>query len=96
MLHLNRERLKTLLGERVTYRGLACQIIDILEDELALVLHDLADQRILQANQYGDAGEHQPRTMTVKLLNVRGDRLNPEVPELAAFNLVASQQISSH
>ena len=87
MPHLDPERLKTLLGQTVTYQGLSCRVIDILVDEWALVLRDGDDRRILQANQYGDAGDHQPRTLTVTLLNARGDGLNPELPELAAFDL---------
>ena len=34
-----------------------------------------------------DAGDHLPRTFTVALLNVRRERLNPDLPELAAFDL---------
>ena len=89
MPHLDPERLKTLLGQTLTYQGQSCRVIDILVDELALVLRDGDDRRILQANQYGDVGEHQPRTLTVALLNASGDRLNPELPELAAFELSA-------
>ena len=87
MPHLDPERLKTLLSQTVTYQGLSYRVIDILVDEWALVLRDGDDRRILQANQYGDAGDHQPRTLTVTLLNARGDGLNPELPELAAFEL---------
>lgn len=87
MPHLDPDRLQILLGQTVTYQGLSCRVIDILVDELALVLRDGDDRRVLQANQYGDAGDHQPRTLTVALLNARGDGLNPELPELVAFDL---------
>lgn len=84
MLHLDPKHLHRLLGQILTYQGQAYQVIDILPDELALVLRDGADQREIHANQYGDAGEHQPRTLSVALRNVRGDALNPELPDLAA------------
>ena len=84
MLNLDPKRLNHLLGQTLRYQGQSYQVIDILPDELALVLRDSADQREIQANQYGDAGEHQPCTLTVPLRNVRGDALNPELPELAA------------
>jgi hypothetical protein len=87
MLHLDPDKLKILLGQTLTYQGIPCRVIDILADELALVLHDHDDRRILQANQYGDAGDHLPRTFTVALLNARRERLNPDLPELAAFDL---------
>jgi len=89
MPHLDPDRLQILLGQTVTYQGLSCRVIDILVDELALVLRDGDDRRVLQANQYGDAGDHQPRTLTVALLNTRGDGLNPDLPELATFDLFA-------
>jgi hypothetical protein len=84
---LDRNKLKILLDQNLTYQGISCRVIDLLVDELALVLRDGDDHRILQANQYGDAGDHQPRTFTVPLLNTRRDRLNPDLPELVAFDL---------
>ena len=87
MLHLDPHALKKLLGQTLTYQGAACQVIDILADEPALVLRDGNDRRFLQANQYGDVGDHHPRTFTVNLLNNHRDGLNPELPELAAFDL---------
>lgn len=80
-------KLKILLGQTLTYQGIPCRVIDILADEPALVLHDHDDRRVLQANQYGTAGDHQPRIFTVALLNAHRDRLNPDLPELAAFDL---------
>lgn len=87
MPHFDPDKLKALLDQTLTYQGIPCRVIDLLADEPALVLRDCDDRRILQANQYGDAGDHQPHTFTVALLNVRRDRLNPDLPELAAFDL---------
>jgi hypothetical protein len=88
MLRIEPAKLKNLLGRSLSYQGVPCQIIEILgENPPVLVLRDLRDHKVMQANQYGDAGDHQPRTFTVPLLNVRRDRLNPDLPELVAFDL---------
>ena len=74
---------QALLGRHLTYRGVACRVIEILEEGPALVLEGHGDSRIIQANQYGEACRRAPRTFTVPLLNVRGDGLNPALLELA-------------
>lgn len=88
MPELDCNKLKLLLDQTLTYQGIPCRVIDILIDELALVLRDCSGRPVLQANQYGEAGAHQPRTFTVPLLNGRRERLNPDLPELATFNLL--------
>ena len=45
--------------------------------------------KVIQSNQYGDAVGWAPQTFTVALLDVRRDRLNPDLPELASFDLLA-------
>lgn len=82
MLPLDPQRLKNLLGKHLIYQGRSYQVIDILPDHL--VLCDASGEREIQANQYGNAGEYQPRTVSVAVRNVRGDALNPELPTLAA------------
>ncbi|MDS4071277.1 MAG: hypothetical protein RKO24_16820 [Candidatus Competibacter sp.] len=89
MSNIDPDKLKNLLGQPLTYQGIACRVIEILPDESALVLRDSGDNKVIQPNQYGDAGEWMPRTFTVTVLNVRRDGLNPELPELAAFDLLA-------
>lgn len=46
----------SLLGDFLHYRGIACQVIEILADEPALVLRDCSDHTLIQADQYGHAG----------------------------------------
>jgi hypothetical protein len=53
------------------------------------VLRDRQGHKVIQANQYGDAGDRSPRTFTVAVLDPRGDGFNPDLPELAAFDLLA-------
>lgn len=76
--------LKTLLGERLTYHGQLCQVIDILVEEPALVLAGCEERKVVQATQYNEAGRRVTETFTVPLLNTRRDALNPALTELAA------------
>ncbi len=71
------KQLKSLLGHPLTYQGLPCRIIDILDEEHSLVLQDCSNQRVIQSNQHGEASRRVSRTFTVDLLNVRRDALNP-------------------
>ena len=87
MLPINPNKLKTLLGQTLTYQGIPCQVIEILADEPALVLRDQNHRTVIHANQYGDAGDHLPKIHTVPLFNLRRERLNPDLPELAALDL---------
>ena len=88
MPHIDPDKLKGLLGLSLTYQGIACRVIEILPDEPALVLRDSSDSKVIQPNQYGDASGWAPQTFTVTVLNVRRDGLNPELPELAGFDLL--------
>ena len=87
MPSINPDKLKTLLGQTLTYQGIPCQVIEILADEPALVLRDQNHRTVIHANQYGDAGDHLPKIHTVPLFNLRRERLNPDLPELATLDL---------
>lgn len=76
------ERLKRLLGLRLSYQGIPCRVIEILDEEPALVLQDCAGPRTIQANQHGEASRRVPRIFTVALLDTRRDDLNPALAEL--------------
>jgi hypothetical protein len=89
MLRVDSDKLKKLLDQPLTYRGMPCRVIEILADEPALVLRDRQAHKVIQANQYGDAGRWVPRTFTVALLDTGGDSFNPDLPELAALDLLA-------
>ena len=91
MLPLAPNKLKTLLGRSLNYQGLPCQVIEILieEEPPALVLRASGDHKVIQPNQYGDAVGWAPQTFTVAVLDLRGDRFNPVLPELAGFDLLA-------
>ncbi len=90
MLRLDPDKLKTLLGRVLNYQGVPCRVIEILGGEPpTLVLLDLRNAKVIQPNQYGDAGGWGPQLFTVALLNIRQDGLNPDLPELTALDLSA-------
>ncbi len=82
------EKLKPLLGQTLHYQGMACQVIEILADPPALVLQGRHERKVIQPTQYGDAGDWIAETFTVALLNSRLDGFNPDLPELAGFDLL--------
>ncbi|MBK8181477.1 MAG: hypothetical protein IPK63_00630 [Candidatus Competibacteraceae bacterium] len=88
MLPIDSDKLKQLLAQPLTYQGIPCRVIEILIDELALVLRDRQDHKIIQANQYGDAGPRVPRTFTVSLLDAEGQNFNSDLPELTTLDLL--------
>lgn len=89
MLRFDPQKLQTLLDQTLTYQGLSCHVIEILNDEMALVLRGHRDHTVIQPNQYGDAGRRVPQIFTVSLLDPSGVSLNPDLPELATFDLLA-------
>ena len=90
MPQLDLAKLKTLLGRSLSYQGLPCRVIELLTEENppALVLRASDNSKVIQPNQYGDAIGWAPQTFTVALLDGQGDRFNPDLPELAEFDLL--------
>lgn len=85
MLSVDRNKLYPLIGRHLVYRGISCRVIDILEEGPCLVLQTGDDDSVIQANQYGEPSRRAPRILTVAVLNVRRDALNPALPGLAAL-----------
>ena len=77
MVFTDPKRLQDLLGQRLTYQGISCCIIDILDEGPTLVLQDCTATRIIQSNQHGEASRRVPQIFNVALLNIRRDGLNP-------------------
>jgi hypothetical protein len=77
------EKLQNLLKRSITYQGVECRIIEILAEGPALVLQDCRQERVIQGNQHGEASRRAPRLITVNLLNVRRDGINPVLAELS-------------
>lgn len=60
-------QLRGMIGQEVIYQGIACRVIEVLEDGPSLVLEDLS-ARSLQADRFGDPRRHVPDTYTVPVL----------------------------
>jgi hypothetical protein len=58
--------LRKLIGARARHHGEIYEIVEVIEDEPALVLQD-ARHSTIQADQYGEAHRRVPSTVTVKL-----------------------------
>ena len=89
MPNIDSDKLKQLLGCTLTYQAMDCQVIEILTDPPALVLQGRLERKIIQPNQYGDAGDRIIETFTVAVFNPHNTDFNPDLPELAGFDLLA-------
>jgi hypothetical protein len=63
---LRNSRLRLLIGARARYHGVVYEILEVIEDEPALVLQD-ENHSTIQADQHGEAHRRVPSTVTVKL-----------------------------
>ena len=69
-----------MVGRQVKYRGQACQIIEILDSEQALVVQCNATDlpRSIQGNQFGEASRRVQTCHTLKLYD-DDHQLNVEI-----------------
>lgn len=58
--------LRRLIGGRARYHSELYEIIEVLEDEPALVLQN-CEHKMIQADQHGEAHRRVPETVTLKL-----------------------------
>ena len=76
--------LRSLIGVQVQYRGTLCQVIEILEDDPALILQELAQHPAIQADQHGEAHRRVQPTITVPVLDKEGKNYSAD---FAALNI---------
>lgn len=70
---LRNRRLRELIGARARHQGRIYEILEVIEDEPALVLQDDTHSTI-QADQHGEAHRRVPSTVTIRLpLTAGGD-----------------------
>lgn len=72
------QQLRTLVGRKLTYSGHSCQIIEILEQEKAVVLRCEDSERVIQGNQFGEATRRVQRCHTLPLFD-QHQCLNPVI-----------------
>ncbi len=72
------EQLRALVGKPVEYGGHSCRIVEVLDAEHALVIRCEGKERVIQANQFGEANRRVPEYHTLPLFD-ESAQLNPVV-----------------
>ena len=70
------QQLRTLIGRTLMYSGHTCQIIEVLDNENALVLRCEDSERVIQGNQFGEATRRVQRCHTLPIFDEQ-QSLNP-------------------
>lgn len=68
-IQIDIEQLRGLIGRSVEYYGTRCTIIEVIEDDPALVLEACHKHMTIQPDQHGEAHRRVPTTITVPVLN---------------------------
>lgn len=71
------QRLRALIGQRVHYEGLDCQIIEVLEDGPSLVLQEQGVAAVVQDNQHGEGHRRVAPTLTLRVHDALSGQINP-------------------
>lgn len=83
----HKQQFRQLIGRRVIHRGRHCTVIELLEQESALVLEEHAEGVTLQDNQYGNPGRRVTQTYTIPLFDEeRPDQWHPALLQLGLFS----------
>jgi hypothetical protein len=72
------DQLRSMIGLRLMHQGIACQVIEVLEDGPSLVLQSSHEKPAIQANQHGEANRRTPVTYTIPVLNHDKTELHPQ------------------
>ncbi len=83
-------QLRKLIGARARYQGRIYEILEIIEDEPALVLQD-ENHSTIQADQHGDAHRRVPSTVTVHLPLTAGGAIDLPATELELLDALPEE-----
>jgi hypothetical protein len=72
------QQLRLLVGRHIEYQGHACQVIEVLDSENALVVRCEGKERIIQGNQFGEATRRVQECHTLPLFTEH-QQLNPVI-----------------
>lgn len=79
MSNCNLQQLRKLIGLEVRHRGVCCRIVELLENEPALVLQACGPSEAIQDNQYGDPHRRVPEVFTIALFDEQdSDECHPD------------------
>ncbi|WP_406672005.1 hypothetical protein [Natronospira sp.] len=76
------DRLEALIGRQVHYLGHDWQVIEILEEELAIVLQATDNSERILANAHGEPVRALPDVITLPVADPDGGGLNPALREM--------------
>lgn len=80
-------RLRRLIGHRVQHQGMACCIIEVLEEGPVLVLQEVGCPRNIQPDQFGKARRRTPHILEISVQDPAG-QLSPEFLALGVLPLL--------
>ena len=69
MIQLDTEQMRSMIGLRVKYHDVYCQVVEIIEDGPSIVLENLERHTSIQADQHGEAHRKVPKTYTITILS---------------------------
>ncbi|MCL6557151.1 MAG: hypothetical protein K6T56_12430 [Burkholderiales bacterium] len=76
------DQLRSLIGLRVHFRGAPHTVIEIIEDERAIVLAPEGADPSIQADAYGNARRHVRTLITIPVLSADRTALHPDFLDL--------------
>ncbi|MGE0081872.1 MAG: hypothetical protein AB7U81_11300 [Thiohalomonadaceae bacterium] len=83
------EELRGLIGTTVSYRGIPCCVIEVLEDGPSLVLLDRTHDSV-QADQFGEPWRQLPDTHVVPVWQSGGQEFHEEFLALQVLDIPCS------
>lgn len=77
-LNITLSQLRTMIGQRVVYQGQEYWIIEVIEEQIALVLQPDSGRGTIQPNQFGDAHRRVSEIVTVPVLTADRSALHQD------------------
>ena len=81
--HFNLEQMRGLIGRRINYQGIECQIIEVLEDGPSVVLEECTAHTVIQDDQYGEGHRRVAPAFSIPLWDAQSGGLNPALAGLS-------------
>ena len=72
------DQLHTMIGQCVVFKGVYCQVVEIIEDGPSLVLEDLEAHVGIQPDQHGEAHRRVPKTYTIRVFSPDSNEFTTE------------------
>lgn len=76
-IEITLNQLRGMIGQKVVYQGTPYQVIEIIETNTSLVLQVSTRDKVIQADQHGDAQRRVPDTVTIPVLSADRSELHP-------------------